>query len=534
MPRLPSSVVGLLGEDSVSTAQSGGFEVKTFARALFIVCLFGSVLVVVGDTGSATNAWGWFLCEGTVVTGFFAFAIWKVVQDFKNKKTKARAAIAATEKAALLVAAKAAADSAAFAARISAEAKEKEAAKVFSDADAKMQLEKMRAERELSLTQVKKLELVEKIYASAALVEQWKTILLADEWEALSEEYCYEGEIVFSKDSSDIVLSLTEDPEWRCVSNAGNDKAVREGTTTAELKYWLGLDEPKKVEPVCIVTTAQRRLDSLIGLGVVKEKVQETLSLVKLHVMRKAEGLPDLAFSNHLVFTGNPGTGKTTVAELVGEIYRDCDLLKKGHFTKVRVDDLVAGYIGHSATKTAAVCEKALDGVLFIDEAYTLVHQQGEHCNFGDDVISTLMQYMEEYRDRLVVIVAGYTEEMQDFLKMNPGLESRFKTVIDFPDYSDADLASILLKCVADAGCTLAEEEYATRKAAEFIFSGMKREKGFGNGRAARNLFEQGIARQAQRLQTDKSGNARTLKFFDLIPNDAALATAFCSEAAQS
>jgi stage V sporulation protein K len=237
-------------------------------------------------------------------------------------------------------------------------------------------------------------------------------------------------------------------------------------------------------------------LEALTGLAPVKEQVKNAVNLARLGAARAKAGLPRLDLAYHLVFTGNPGTGKTTVARIVGEIYRELGLLNKGHLVEVGRGDLVAEYVGQTAVKTQKVIDTALDGVLFIDGAYTLA-PVGIPNDFGSEAIATLLKAMEDKRDKLIVIVAGYREQMSRFIDSNPGLVSRFKTVIAFPDYSSQELTEIFNSICRNAGCNVAPD--ALKKAAAY-FGSIERGKGFGNGRVARNVFEECIARQAARL----------------------------------
>ena len=259
-----------------------------------------------------------------------------------------------------------------------------------------------------------------------------------------------------------------------------------------EKKDSVIVNEPLEGDPY-------QELDDLIGLESVKQEVRSLANFVKLQKQREAQGLKSAKVSYHLVFYGSPGTGKTTVARIVGRIYKDLGVLKKGHTVETDRAGLCGEYVGKTGPKTDTVISKALDGVLFIDEAYSLVPEGGAGNDYGQEAISTILKRMEDYRDRLVVIVAGYKDEMQRFIDSNPGLQSRFNRYIDFPDYSSGELTDIFKMYMKKNQYTLAPdaEEYLKE---QFEYAVAHKDRNFGNARFARNVFEKSIQQQANRL----------------------------------
>jgi len=241
-----------------------------------------------------------------------------------------------------------------------------------------------------------------------------------------------------------------------------------------------------------------QELDDLIGLGAVKEEVRSLANFVKLQKQRQDKGLKTPKLSYHLVFTGSPGTGKTTVARIVARIYKDLGILKKGHTVETDRSGLVANYVGQTATKTNAVVDSALNGVLFIDEAYALVPENASQ-DYGQEAISTLLKRMEDDRDKLVVIIAGYTNEMKRFIDSNPGLQSRFNRYINFPDYTAGELVDIFKMYMKKNQYTIAEDaEEMLREKLNYAVD--HKDRNFGNARFVRNVFEKSIQNQANRL----------------------------------
>jgi SpoVK/Ycf46/Vps4 family AAA+-type ATPase len=259
-------------------------------------------------------------------------------------------------------------------------------------------------------------------------------------------------------------------------------------------------------------------LDELVGLHQVKADVRRLTSLLRIQKLREERGLPTLETSHHLVFTGNPGTGKTTVARLLSQILRALDIVSQGHLVETDRSHLVAGYVGQTAVRTRQVLESALGGTLLIDEAYALA--RGSEQDFGREAIDTIVKFMEDHRDELAVIAAGYPEEMVDLIDANPGLKSRFTRTIHFPDYTTAELVAIFELMGKDTDYHLDD---AGRTRLVEVIEAEPRTRGFGNARFVRNVFEASVAHQAERLaavETPTDAELTTLTATDVVPPD--------------
>jgi hypothetical protein len=279
----------------------------------------------------------------------------------------------------------------------------------------------------------------------------------------------------------------------------------------AEAEKPAGAEAPKEPEvPPKSLEELLAELDALVGLEAVKGEIHRQVAVLEIEAKREAAGLKVPTITRHLVFVGNPGTGKTTVARLVAGIYRALGLLTQGQLVEVDRSELVAGYLGQTAMKTADVVKSAVGGVLFIDEAYSLAGDQ-----YGTEAVDTLVKEMEDRRHDLVVIVAGYPEPMAFFIAQNPGLASRFRTTIEFADYSDDELVGIFRVLAEGADYDLpADVEARFRE----MLKGIRRGPTFGNGRYSRNVLEAAIGQHAWRLRDIEEPTVEQLR--TLAPED--------------
>ena len=270
--------------------------------------------------------------------------------------------------------------------------------------------------------------------------------------------------------------------------------------------------------------SGMEELEELVGLETIKHDVKELIALAKVRKIREEKGMKPVPVSLHLVFSGNPGTGKTTVARILAKLYKEIGILEKGQLVETDRSGLVAGYVGQTAIKTREKINEAMGGVLFIDEAYAL-NSEGE--NYGQESIDTILNAMEDYRDRFIVIVAGYTQLMKEFVESNPGLKSRFNKFFEFPDYTVDELQAIFkLQCDKYQYKLTEEAEAAVRD--EIILRESAKGENFANAREVRNLFEKIITNQAARVADLEDVDEETLSLItihdleDLDENDCA------------
>ena len=272
-------------------------------------------------------------------------------------------------------------------------------------------------------------------------------------------------------------------------------------------------EEKEEIPPKEKIEDLLAELDSYVGMDAIKDEVRSLINMVQVYKLRREHDLPTTDMSLHMVFSGNPGTGKTTVARIMSRIYHSLDILSKGQLVEVDRSGLVAGYVGQTALKTQKVIEKAMGGVLFIDEAYAL---NGKSENdFGQEAIDTILKAMEDHRDDLVVIVAGYTELMDRFIHSNPGLESRFNRFLMFEDYTPEQMVAIF-KMQCKKGCYVLAQ--GTEELVRDFIAEESADDSFGNARGVRNLFEHILVAQNNRLA--KMENVTRDDLMQILPDD--------------
>lgn len=307
----------------------------------------------------------------------------------------------------------------------------------------------------------------------------------------------------------DLIRSMTENNMRRIGTDfwgngradkpaAKSDAAPETSAKSTESKTDTPTEE--KIPPKENIEDLKKELSSYIGLSTVKAEVENLINMATVYGMRREHGLPTADMSLHMVFSGNPGTGKTMIARFMARVYHSLGILSKGQLIEVDRSGLVAGYVGQTAIKTSKVLEKAKGGVLFIDEAYTLTSKEGN--DFGYEAVDTILKAMEDNREDLVVIVAGYIDRMETFIDSNPGLQSRFNKYLHFADYSAEEMTDIfLMQC--EKNCYTPDEE-AVEAIREYLRMASEEAGEFGNARGVRNVFEKVLSAQANRLAAAK------------------------------
>ena len=320
----------------------------------------------------------------------------------------------------------------------------------------------------------------------------------------------------------DLISSLTESNLSRMASDlwgpsaAPKPKAPAQSPAPKAQAAPAKQEEPQSEPPQETIEDLKKELEGYVGLEQIKTEVSNLINMITVHNLRKQHGLPCVDMSLHMVFSGNPGTGKTMIARLMSRIYKCLGILSQGQLVEVDRSGLVAGYVGQTAIKTGEVVQKALGGVLFIDEAYTLSSRSGTN-DFGQEAIDQLLKSMEDHRDDLVVIVAGYDGLMDDFIHSNPGLESRFNRYLHFRDYTPEEMLEIFKSRCSGSGYTAGADTLAVVK--DYLAQeSAKSPVSFGNARGVRNLFENILVQQANRLATTPDLNAE--KLMALLPED--------------
>ena len=279
-------------------------------------------------------------------------------------------------------------------------------------------------------------------------------------------------------------------------SKTKNDDNKKENISGSDISAEQ-TEDPAKEEPT--IEELLEKLDALVGLDNIKQSVKSLINFVKIRKLREENELPNPPVSLHMVFMGNPGTGKTTVARILSELYRAIGVLTKGQLVEVDRSGLVAGFVGQTAIKTSEAVNSALGGILFIDEAYALAPEASTGNDFGREAIETLLKLMEDHRDDLIVIVAGYSEPMERFISSNPGLESRFNRYFLFEDYTGEELDEIFNSMCTKSAYILTEEarEYAREHFCKLYDN---RDLNFGNARHVRNFFENTVTVHSDRV----------------------------------
>jgi SpoVK/Ycf46/Vps4 family AAA+-type ATPase len=338
---------------------------------------------------------------------------------------------------------------------------------------------------------------------------------VCDLYEALGSDFLALSEDLNTADSYTVIVNFARD-QFRALTE-GIDLIKGEGSERSPegspAESWPPKEEGEKeeeapAEPEKTVEELLAELDELVGLENVKQEVHSMVNLINIRKLRQSHGLVTPALSLHMVFYGNPGTGKTTVARLLAKIYKAVGVLSKGQLVEVDRSGLVAGYVGQTAIKTQKVIESAIGGILFIDEAYSLINETSGQ-DFGQEAIVTILKAMEDRRDDFIVIVAGYTELMEKFIASNPGLKSRFNKYIEFYDYTPGQLVDIFKLQCRKAGYEPTEEAL---KYTEDYFADSYENRGedYANGREVRNYLEKAIVNQANRLSERESDEEPT------------------------
>lgn len=290
------------------------------------------------------------------------------------------------------------------------------------------------------------------------------------------------------------------DDFWGAPAPATPDKAGKAGKAVPAAAKAEAPKAEEQLPPPEDIEALKKELSEYIGLAGIKKEVTNLINMVTIHKLRKEHNLPTVEMSLHMVFTGNPGTGKTMIARLMARIYRSLGILSKGQLVEVDRSGLVAGYVGQTAQKTSEVVKKAMGGVLFVDEAYAL--RSTSENDFGQEAIETLLKAMEDNRDDLVVIVAGYDGLMEQFIHSNPGLESRFNRYLHFDDYTTDEMVDILNLQLRKNSYVLDDE--AKVAARDYIEAANTHSISFGNARGVRNIFERTLVAQSNRLAAEK------------------------------